>query len=242
MKIPLDPARFDRPIAGLYRLWLKTLRFSMPRLDIFLDQARTGKPVIFALWHHDLFSLISYGVAIRWPMATIVSDSKDGEIIARALERLGFLTARGSSTRGGLKAVVRALRLMQEGRSLAVTIDGPKGPRHEVKDGILYIAARSGAPIVPVRAYATREYVFERSWDRFQLPLPFSKVRVVPGDPFHVPGELDEAGLVRERERLSRAMDMDREEQLSALNGPIPPEEGTVGRQRIVQALGSRAV
>ncbi|HKI80352.1 MAG TPA: DUF374 domain-containing protein, partial [Pseudodesulfovibrio sp.] len=101
-------------------------------------------------------------------VVTFVSQSKDGEVIARVLEQIGHVTVRGSSTRGGVRALLQAKRIMEKQNRMAVfTVDGPKGPRHKPKDGIIFLAQRAGAKIVPLRAYPVSKKVFDKSWDHF---------------------------------------------------------------------------
>jgi lysophospholipid acyltransferase (LPLAT)-like uncharacterized protein len=157
-------------------------------------------------------------------IVTIVSQSNDGEYLARLLQALGLKTARGSSSRGGLKALLYASRLMQrENYNGCITVDGPRGPRHKVKPGAIILAFRTPAHVIPIRLFPHRAKKF-RSWDRFQLPLPFSKVDIVFGTPYLLsaneltPGEL-------ERECLEL------EQRLHALRPPadfghVPPFEG----------------
>jgi len=147
-------------------------------------------------------------VGFTWyTLATVVSDSRDGEIIAQVLERIGYGTARGSSTRGGLKALIALKRHMEQGRIGVITVDGPRGPRHKVKDGAVYVAHRSGALLFPVRSRPASLHVFERSWDKFQLPMPFTRCPVYFGEPLEFPYEkMTPDLLAREGERLEKAM------------------------------------
>ena len=226
MRIPVDPVALTPALAFLYKGWYRSISYSTISPDSFLRAAAMERLPILALWHHDLFALISYGLKLRWPLATIVSDSKDGEIITQVLQRVGFVTARGSSTRGGLKAVVRALRLIKEGhRSLAITIDGPRGPRHEPKEGVLYMAAKSGTPIMPVAASVRGKYEFSKSWDRFQMPFPFSSIRVAAGEPYFIEGDLTEDRLATEKARLHDKM-------LALANDPRMTEPPTKKERR----------
>ncbi len=139
---------------------------------------------------------------------TFVSQSKDGEIIARVLERIGHVTTRGSSTRGGVKALIKAARVMRDQKRMAVlTIDGPKGPRYEPKPGAIFLAKTAGALLVPVRAFPRRMHVFQKSWDRFELPYPFTPCPVRVGEPYALKNEkLDEKGLAEEAARLRERM------------------------------------
>lgn len=210
MKIPIDPAWFASLFSCLFRLWVRTLRFECVDSDEgeFLALNEAGQPVIIALWHGEIFPVTGFGSKLTSNLVTFVSQSKDGEVIARVLERLGHVTVRGSSSKGGVKALLRAKRIMEREERMAVfTVDGPRGPRHKVKGGIIFLAQRAGAKIIPFRAYPERAKVFDKSWDNFVLPMPFSRCPVYIGAPFEVTEEkLDEATLKREQERLEQYM------------------------------------
>ena len=116
----------------------------------------------------------------------LVSQSKDGEYISQVIHRLGMGTVRGSSSRGGVRALLQMAKLGRDGHSLAVTPDGPRGPRHVVQPGLLSIAARSGLPIVPLTSGARSAWRLG-SWDRFEIPKPFTRLRVITGKPISIP-------------------------------------------------------
>lgn len=158
---------------------------------------------IFAFWHSQLLPLV-YTHRDR-DAAVLVSQHFDGQVIARILERLGYRTARGSSTRGGGEGVRALLAHAQLGRDLAVTPDGPRGPGEVVKPGVIYLASRSGLPVIPVAA-ASHPSRRLRSWDRFRVPGPFARVRVTVGAPLRVPAVLDDAGEERWRLRLENEL------------------------------------
>lgn len=206
----IDPVRLAPPTAWLFRLWCGSLRFdgleNLARLEAI--QA-AGQPCCLALWHAELFALTGFGARSPLKYVTVVSQSRDGEFIARILERLGHTTARGSSTRGGLRALLTVKRLMErEGRIGIFTVDGPRGPRHKVKDGILYAAQRAGAVIFPMRAFPRRKLVFSKSWDRFEVPYPFTCCVVRFGAPLRLPeGELDGTTRAEFRQRLGSALE-----------------------------------
>jgi len=208
MKIPIDPAAFAPLIAWIFRLWTRTLRFEAVGSTDFVELNRQGRPMVIALWHGEIFPVTAFGHTLTSHLVTFVSQSKDGEIIARMLERLGHVTVRGSSTRGGVKALLRAKRIMTaENRMAVFTMDGPKGPRHKVKDGVIFLAQRAGAAIVPLRAYPVRRKVFAKSWDRFVLPMPFTRCPVYIGEPMAVTDEkLTEEVMAREIARLEARM------------------------------------
>jgi lysophospholipid acyltransferase (LPLAT)-like uncharacterized protein len=147
--------------------------------DAELRAARaSGQRVIFTLWHGELLPLLWHHRGE--PIAVIVSEHRDGEIIARIAERFGYATIRGSSSRGASRALIGLMRALEAGYNGAVTADGPRGPAHVFAPGAAIAAQRTGAPIIPVRASASRAWRL-RSWDRFLVPKPFAQVRVVYG-------------------------------------------------------------
>jgi lysophospholipid acyltransferase (LPLAT)-like uncharacterized protein len=139
-----------------------------------------GTPVIFSLWHGQLLPLIWHhrneGVAI------LVSEHRDGEIIARVATSLGYRLIRGSTTRGGERALLTLAKQLTAGLDAAVTPDGPKGPAKSYAPGALIAAQRSGALIVPIAAHASRAWHLS-SWDSFMIPKPFATVTVAYGRP-----------------------------------------------------------
>lgn len=159
-----------------------------------------GKPVIFTLWHGRL-GPCTYMHRDQGIVA-LISQHRDGEYIARLVERWGYETARGSSSRGGTGALRQLVRSLREGKSVAITPDGPRGPRERVKPGAVILAQLSGAPLIPLAGAADRGWWFG-SWDRFLIPKPFSRVCIAYGEPLLVPRaaspeELE--GWVREAE------------------------------------------
>lgn len=115
----------------------------------------------------------------------LVSQSRDGELIAKALHRFGFETVRGSSSRGGGSAFLKMVDIVRAGRSVAFTPDGPRGPFQSIQPGVLALAAKTGAPIVPI-AWAGSRTKELKSWDRFLIPYPFAHYSVVYGDPLFI--------------------------------------------------------
>jgi hypothetical protein len=157
----------------------------------YAERRRRGEPVrcLYATWHSHLWDLTD---ELRDEgVLALVSRHRDGEIIARVLARKGFKLLRGSSTRGGAQAMrelVRAAR--DDDGDIVVTVDGPKGPVGEVKDGILFAASRTGLPIVPVGVWAARCWR-ARSWDRMVIAKPGARVAVVYGEEIRVPADAD---------------------------------------------------
>jgi lysophospholipid acyltransferase (LPLAT)-like uncharacterized protein len=173
---------------------------------------QAGERWIFALWHARLLGL-TYAHR-NWGVGVLISQHRDGEIIARIVERLGFVVGRGSSTRGGEAGARDMLRLAEEGRILAITPDGPRGPAERVKPGLVYLASHTGYPVVPV-AMAARPAWRLRSWDGFRVPRPFAKVLIGYGAALAVPARLDDEDAEAWRMRIEGAIadltrDMDR--------------------------------
>lgn len=136
-----------------------------------------GEPrVVFSLWHGQMLPILYNH---REPTAVMISEHRDGEIIARVVEKFGLFAFRGSSSRGGSRALLEGVRLLDT-VDVAITPDGPRGPRHSYAPGALLLAFRAGVDICPVVAYADRAWVLN-SWDGFEIPAPFAKVTVLYG-------------------------------------------------------------
>jgi hypothetical protein len=209
VKINIKAETVGVPAAFLYRSWIRSLRFEEEGFDQIMELPAQGKRVMVAIWHNELFSLTGYGMKRKVPIVTMASDSKDGQYITEVLERIGYKVARGSSTRGGVKAMMNMVRIMKkENRVAVITVDGPKGPRHKFKHGILAIAKKTGAVILPARAVHDSAFVFKKSWDNFEVPKPFSHVKIKIGQPYMVQSEKqDEAGFLAEAEILEKKLE-----------------------------------
>lgn len=150
-------------------------------------QARAFHPkgaFVFAIWHQNLIpGILAHGDE-QYTM--IISESKDGEIVAVTCEKLGHKPSRGSSTRGGKKALIEMVKNVKSGIPGALTVDGPKGPAHVVKAGIVELARLAQCAIVPMSPYPSKFWVIKKSWDQFRIPKPFSKIVIAIGEPFFV--------------------------------------------------------
>jgi lysophospholipid acyltransferase (LPLAT)-like uncharacterized protein len=162
-----------------------------------------GGPAVYLVWHGRL--LVPTYHHRREGIGTLVSLHRDGEYIARVVRRWGYTVVRGSSSRGGRAALADLVRQVRDGRSLALMPDGPRGPFQRMKAGPILIAQRTGAPLLPVGAGADRAWWFG-SWDRFLVPKPFARVRIVYGEPIHVPRDLGGEPMERWIERVEAAM------------------------------------
>jgi len=157
-----------------------------------VDKIRNqGNRVCYALWHGRLLALTythrNQGVRI------LISQHRDGEFISRIVANLGYSPARGSSTRGGMKAVLEMVKDSKD-HDLAITPDGPRGPRHQVQPGAAYITSRTGLALIPISCSAYPAWVL-KSWDRFMIPKPFSQVVVMIADPIPASPAADEEEL-----------------------------------------------
>ena len=144
---------------------------------------KTERGFIFSLWHGQLLPLLWHhrdeGVLV------LISEHRDGEIVARAATSLGFGLIRGSSTRGADRALISIIRALESGKEVAITPDGPKGPTQKFAAGALVAAQRAGCFIVPIGVTADRAWRL-KSWDRFMIPKPFARVTIAYGDPARV--------------------------------------------------------
>lgn len=183
-----------RMARGLLDVALGTARFEVEGAEYHLEPRRAGRPVVFVLWHGRLLPLTWYHR--QQDLVTLISRSADGEYIARIVEQWGYTTVRGSSSRGGGQALRELVRYGRAGRSLAITPDGPRGPRQKVKPGALLASQLTGAPLIPVAASTERGWWFE-GWDRFLVPKPFATIRVAYGPPIFVPRHADAGALER---------------------------------------------
>jgi len=187
------------------RLLGRTVRWRIlvdPETRALLD---AGTPHIWAFWHGQILPL-TYTHRGRGAQV-MVSHNKDGELITRVIEGLGFGTVRGSSSRGGAAALRGLLTQLRRGRSVAITPDGPRGPRHEVQDGVVAVAARGGAPVIPLGVHLVHAWRLD-SWDRFEIMKPFGRAVVTFDPPLTVPRDAtDDLARWREiiGERLARA-------------------------------------
>jgi lysophospholipid acyltransferase (LPLAT)-like uncharacterized protein len=161
-------------------------------------------PSINAFWHNRLFLMTWFWR--EFESGIVVSDSFDGEYIARTAQRFGFAVIRGSSTRGGSKALKQMVRATREGLRMSLTVDGPKGPRYRVKSGIIMLAAKTGVPIVPMLPEA-KSFWTVSSWDRLQIPRPFTMAKMFVGEPVFVSEADAEHRLKEKRDELQAGLD-----------------------------------
>jgi lysophospholipid acyltransferase (LPLAT)-like uncharacterized protein len=198
--------------AWFIRLLRATVRLRHHGDERVREWERGEQRFILAFWHrHLLLMPYAYRGGRGRRISVLVSQSGDGELIARTVARLGIDSSRGSSSRGGIAGMRSLLRKAAEGWDIAFTPDGPKGPASEVQPGVILAAAATGLPIVPVAIAASRAKRLH-SWDRFLIPLPLSTVHIVYGEPLLVErrGNLGEAAAELKRRLDGAEVEADR--------------------------------
>lgn len=168
-------------IGALARTW----RYRTVGEEHLRDLRKSQTPILFTLWHGQMLPLLWHhrdqGVAV------LVSEHRDGELIARILEWMGYTLIRGSTSRGAGRALIGMVKTLRDGHDVAVTPDGPRGPRHKFASGSVVAANRSGAPILPTVAHVDRFWMLS-TWDGFVIPKPFARITVAYGPPARVSG------------------------------------------------------
>jgi len=140
---------------------------------------KTNDQYVLTFFHQDELCLIPYFQ--NTGLGVLVSLSKDGTLMSSLATRMGYVTTRGSSSRGAVAGLIAAIKKVREGYSFSMAVDGPRGPIYKVKDGAIAISQKTNTPILPVRAHAHKAKVFEKSWNKAKLPLPFSKIELKIG-------------------------------------------------------------
>lgn len=186
------------------RLLIKSLRIRSVDLQYYLDLKAAGKPAIVVIWHSRMSLVARHGALFG--IVTLVSPSRDGDLGVAAATRLGIKTIRGDSQYQAGKALLKLARTLRSGSDIALFADGPLGPPGQLKTGILALAQITQCPIIPVGAEARWKITFN-SWDRFLLPLPFSRVCLNIGPPLYIEKTADSAKLQQAADDLSRHLD-----------------------------------
>ena len=162
-----------------------------------------GKRPIMAFWHGRVLTATYY--FRRRGIVVMISENFDGEWIARIIEQFGFRTSRGSTTRGGQRALLQLKREMDRGLPSGFAVDGPRGPARQAQPGAIWLAKLTGNPVVPFHMEASRYWTL-KSWDRTQIPKPFSTVALVVGAPNDLPTQADEVALEAKRVELEQSL------------------------------------
>lgn len=182
----------------------KTLKYEIEDWENFEAIEKAGKLPIYTFWHDRIFAGTYFfrnrGIVI------MTSQSFDGEYIARFIQRLGYGAVRGSSTRGAVAALVEMIRAMKNGLPAGFSIDGPKGPRYVAKMGACLLAKKTGNPIMPF-VVESQKYWKIGSWDKLQIPKPFSRVKIIIAKPIYVSDKISDAELEDSRAELQKSLD-----------------------------------
>ena len=194
----------DLAFYALIRVVGRTVRFRVEGWEHWEEATRGGGLPVYTFWHDRVFLATYFWRRRR--IVVMTSQSFDGEYIARFIRRFGYGAARGSSTRGGVGALVEMVRLVRQGCPAGFTIDGPRGPRHVAKMGALLLAKKTGQAVLPFSVNAERFWEVP-SWDRFQIPKPFTSATVRIAPPIRVAPDAADADIERKRDELQRALD-----------------------------------
>jgi hypothetical protein len=181
----------------------RTLRWRVSGLQ-HLDAIRAaGHQPVMGFWHGRILPATVY--FRRRGIVVITSENFDGEWIARIIERFGYATARGSTSSGGKRALLQLVREMKAGRPAGFTLDGPRGPARVAQPGAVWLAMATGNPLLPFHLEASASWT-ARSWDRTQIPKPFSTVGIAVGEPLYVEPHASDAALEAARQELERRL------------------------------------
>lgn len=207
---PESPAKATRkPAVISFLVWAvarfigMTLRIRYENFDRVEKIVKEHQGAILVSWHGR--TLIPANVFRKRGYWALISLSRDGEIQDRIFRRFGYQTIRGSTGRGGVRAALQLAKKISEGGVLAFTPDGPRGPTHKVQQGTIFLAQRSGRPIVPL-GISARPRKLLSSWDSYMIPWPFARGSFVVGEPIFIPPNLDDAGKERAAEQLEEAI------------------------------------
>jgi lysophospholipid acyltransferase (LPLAT)-like uncharacterized protein len=183
VKLKVPPAAARALAAPAMRLLASSWRIRTEHEERWRPLYEARRPHVFLLWHEVLLPLLWHHR--RQGIAIVVSENRDGQYLADFALALGYRAVRGSSSRGASRALLGAVRELQAGRAVAFTPDGPRGPRRELKPGVVAAAQRGGGVIMPIHARADRAWRLD-SWDRFLIPKPAARITVTYGRPFEV--------------------------------------------------------
>ena len=148
------------------------------------------KPHIYGFWHSKLFITPIFFRNVEKKLA-MSSPTKDGELISVPLEKMGYILVRGSSDKKSISSTISLLKYLKKGYSIGTPLDGPKGPKEEPKKGLLYLSQKTSVPLVPVGISYSKKWILKKTWDKFEIPKPFSKVKIFLGEPILINEEED---------------------------------------------------
>lgn len=181
-------------------------RFQISGMEVVADARKKKIPVIYVYWHRNI--LVTIYRFKNTGARPLISLSEDGELVSQIALEFGMAPVRGSSSKGGARAFIELIDSIKKDNSeVLITTDGPKGPAREVKDGVIRLAEKTGAVVIPVCWNGNRVKIFEKSWDRFKIPTPFSRVVYAYGQPVLIPRDLTEEEFLQVKTRLKESID-----------------------------------
>lgn len=195
-----------RLLLALMMLIRWTCRFRYFGLENLREAVESSAPrgYSFATWHENAMATIAGKVGV--PCCFLVSPSKDGELVNYVSTRLGFYVARGSSSRGGRAARDELIDMLKKGIATSFTVDGPRGPRHQAKAGVLKVAMETNTAILPVAVVADRAWILSQSWDKMRIPKPFSRISFQFGSPIFADKGLDGSEFTSKLDELNATL------------------------------------
>jgi lysophospholipid acyltransferase (LPLAT)-like uncharacterized protein len=203
----MTASRIRQRVDQLWPVWAAAMAKFLSRLVrtrlVGIEQTQ-GAPCGVAIWHGDELALIPRFGHLN--PTVLVSRSKDGEIMARATQALGYSVTRGSSTRGAVGGMIALIKAVRKGATVVLTVDGPQGPRGVCKPGIVRIAQKTGVPLFPVGVAVSHRYVFKNTWNQVYLPLPFSRQVVYVAPPISFPETAGSGGIEGHCREVERAL------------------------------------
>lgn len=193
------------PIFYFLNAYSHTLRFRLDNTEEFIAYLAGGGRIVFSSWHQRFFGGFYLPYLLNLQIAIMISQSRDGDFVSDIVSKIGWRPVRGSSSRGGRKALMKLVESMRRSPLGGHIVDGPNGPPEIIKPGLISLAQQSGAAVLPVYVSYEKPFIFN-SWDRFMIPKPFSRVLVRMGKISRIPEELDAAGFERYRSDIEKEM------------------------------------
>lgn len=181
----------------------RTIRLKIINEEVYLNLKRDNKKLIYTTWHNRLF-FVPYYIKDR-NIHILVSESRDGKYLSNTFKYLNFYPIEGSSTRGGLKAAIKMIRMLKKGFDGGITPDGPQGPKYFLKRGVIDIAQKTGHTILPITYGVAKKWQLG-TWDSFIIPFPFTRGVLIYGQPFEVGRELSEEEIEEERVKVEKEL------------------------------------
>ncbi len=227
-----SPRVISWALTSVVRLWFGTVRVEVLNQERFEKYARdpeTGN-IVAGIWHRNALFLC-YFLRTLGPRGIMISRSKDGDVIAEIARRFGYTTIRGSSSKGGARALHQMIAYMKntdEKRLCGTPVDGPRGPARSMKNGMLAVAKGAGVLFVPIACSGTRVLTLHKSWDKTIIPLPFSKMIIDFGEPLEIPSDATKAEMEALRLRAEQVLN-DMTDHLDRICGySLPEKEGAL--------------